>query len=151
MSSPFQKKFSSSSPLLQGAYESAADNDVYLSTQPQQQQLQNTLTSIGVAAGKEFSKPENKAKRQDKRVKRRGERTSDRVSKAEENKDNWSPKKLASYKERTGRMLERTGKVAEESVATRAEIKKNKKGKIPKFSITTGKRNHDPDTGLPIE
>jgi len=74
MSSPFKQRFTSKSPLKQGAYESAADNDVYLSTQPQMQQVQNALAKIGVAAAGALNDPKKKAERQEKRVARRNKR-----------------------------------------------------------------------------
>jgi uncharacterized protein (DUF3084 family) len=110
MSSPFQKKFSNSSPLLQGAYESAADSDVYLSTQPQQQQLQNALTGIGVTAAKEFSKPKNKAERQDKRVTRRDKRL--------ESNPSWSEKKKKTFQKTTD-------KVERKSIENKKQAKQN--------------------------
>ena len=156
MSSPFQQRFSKSSPLKQGAYESAADNAVYLSTQPAMQAMQNAITEVGVAAIKAAGDPANKAERQDKRVKRRGERTDARDKKLgandalpKDHKDKWSDKKRAQYTKRTDHMAKITVGVAEKSANNK--IKAKEKKKIPKFSITTGKRNHDPNTGLPIE
>jgi hypothetical protein len=142
MSSPFQKKFSSSSPLLQGAYESAADNDVYLSTQPQQQQLQNTLTNIGVAAGKEFNKPQNKIDRLQKRIDRRDKDAKTKFSKKDigDGSEGSGSEEYKKYKKKT------------DSLSTKSDtiVERNTK-KIPKYDRVTGKRNHDPKTGLPIE
>jgi len=74
MSSPFQQKFSGKSPLKQGAYESAADNPVYVSTQPAMNAMQDAIAKVGVAAIKASNTPEKKAKRQNKRADRREKR-----------------------------------------------------------------------------
>ena len=74
MSSPFQQKFSGKSPLKQGAYESAADNPVYVSNQPAMNAMQDAIAKVGVAAIKASNTPEKKAKRQNKRADRREER-----------------------------------------------------------------------------
>jgi len=83
MSSPFQQRFSKSSPLKQGAYESAADNAVYLSTQPAMQAMQNAITEVGVAAIKAAGDPARKAKRQDKRADRRDKRSDKKIASGE--------------------------------------------------------------------
>mgnify|MGYP003638595687 CR=1 FL=1 len=49
MSSPFQRKFSSNSPL-HGAYESAADSSRYISNAKDFQKLQDTIVKTGLAA-----------------------------------------------------------------------------------------------------
>ena len=51
MSSPFQQKFSSKSPL-HGAYESAADNPVYISDRDMWDGLQKDILATGFAAKK---------------------------------------------------------------------------------------------------
>jgi hypothetical protein len=122
MSSPFKQRFASKSPLKQGAYESAADNDVYLSTQPQMQQVQNALTKIGVAAAKASNDPGKKAERQAARVENRKFRTAKRDTKlvandalADGHEDKWSPSKRDNFEGRTGRMNKRTDKVSAKS------------------------------------
>tara|TARA_R110000796_G_scaffold57901_4_gene133548 strand:+ start:7597 stop:7971 length:375 start_codon:yes stop_codon:yes gene_type:complete len=49
MSSPFQRKFSSNSPL-HGAYEGAADSSRYISNAKDFQKLQDTIVKTGLAA-----------------------------------------------------------------------------------------------------
>jgi len=52
MSSPFQKNFSAKSPMspLNGAYENAADNPVYVSQAPAFADFQNQMTKISTDA-----------------------------------------------------------------------------------------------------
>ena len=79
MSSPFQQKFSGKSPLKQGAYESAADNPVYVSNQPAMNAMQDAIAKVGVAAIKASNTPEKKAKRLSKRIKKRDERETKKL------------------------------------------------------------------------
>ena len=56
MSSPFQKNFSAKSPMspLNGAYENAADNPVYVSQAPAFADFQNQMTKISTDAFNEI-------------------------------------------------------------------------------------------------
>jgi len=89
MSSPFQQKFAGKSPLLQGAYESAADNAVVISNQPAIDAMFNVLGEVGAAAVKANADPDNRAKRQEKRVARRGKRADKKGDVGTKKRDNF--------------------------------------------------------------
>jgi len=113
MSSPFKQRFTSKSPLKQGAYESAADNDVYLSTQPQMQQVQNALAKIGVAAASALNDPKKKAERQEKRVTRRNKRALNK-------NENWKATDKTEFNKTTNEISGR-------AVTNRDIVAKNRK------------------------
>ena len=139
MSSPFKQRFASKSPLKQGAYESAADNDVYLSTQPQMQQVQNALTKIGVAAAKNLNDPEKKAERQEARAARRDKRAK---------KKKFKGTGLAEFNEKSDEIEARA--VSNRELAADKNRKKRKKSS-DKYDPTTGEKYlYDPITGVKI-
>lgn len=75
MSSPFQKNFSAKSPMspLNGAYENAADNPVYVSQAPAFADFQNQMTKISTDAFNEVDQ-EGRGRAQVRRADRRDER-----------------------------------------------------------------------------
>ena len=75
MSSPFQKNFSAKSPMspLNGAYENAADNPVYVSQAPAFADFQNQMTKISTDAFDEIDQ-EGRGRAQMRRADRRDER-----------------------------------------------------------------------------
>ena len=110
MSSPFQQKFSGKTPLLQGAYENAADNAIYMSTQPAMNAMFNTIAEVGAAAVKSAYSPENRAKRQDRRVERRNNRADKKGIVGTKNRDDFDT---------------RTGKIEQRSVDNKILAAKN--------------------------
>ena len=75
MSSPFQKNFSAKSPMspLNGAYENAADNPVYVSQAPAFADFQNQMTKISTDAFNEVDQ-EGRGRAQVRRSERRDAR-----------------------------------------------------------------------------
>ena len=148
MSSPFKQRFTSKSPLKQGAYESAADNDVYLSTQPQMQQVQNALAKIGVAAASALNDPKKKAQHQQRRIDRRNARALKKFGKDDlPNKD----KGYAGSKEYQA-FTATTNALEVRRDTNISFIEKKKGGSKGRFNPNTGKENkYDPSTGKLID
>ena len=138
MSSPFQQKFSGKSPLKQGAYESAADNPVYVSNQPAMNAMQDAIAEVGVAAIKASNTPEKKAKRLSKRIKRRGKREEEKI------KDGtWiAPQKGSAETEGNkgyNKAHKKTDKLQERLDSTLKEVESNKNNKKSKAFFCKGR------------